>query len=384
MKWNPFKKTQLTSQIIETKPDNLHYTFNTSMGKLPAGDLTRPMIIANGNNTEKFIRFDHNTNLFPQLLNQLANQSPLHGACIKMKVGAIIGGGFEIESLNEDLRARVNEYAFIKKNKLVKMSRELAHDLVIHNRMHVLVKKGGQSICRIAPEKIRRNEDGSILTYSVDWSRNNGQVTYPEYYHGCQEDSIFSYYSYSPGCDIYPLPTSNACNNLAFLDSEIGNLQRDNITNSIYPSYVVKTTAKFNSDAERNAFFQAVEQLRQPGNRGRVVAFNNENVDKLPTIDAMPTNDLPKAFIELSREIKEGICTAHQIKPILVVSSQGQLGATTEIQDAEQMFHKNYVMGAKAELEEYLNDLFQIGGLTSTIKINEYRIIDGEITKIQD
>lgn len=370
--------------ITQPESNSVYSSFSTPLGDIGTGDLTKPYI-RSYTTSEPFVRYG-NDNLFPQILNQLAVQSGLHGSILKFKANAVIGGGFELTSPDKSAQAKIKEYAFLSKNKFNKLMREITDDLLIHGRMHVLVKNndGKKSIHRIGPEKVRINEARTLVTISKDWSRSIDKVTYPEYYEGCEVDSVFSYYISSPGGDIYPYVTYQGCLNWAFLSTEISSLQKDNIQNSIYPSYIISTGGKPKTQAEIDALSKSVKTLTEPGKRGKAIVFANQNLDSIPTVQALPTNDIPKAFDTLMKDIREEICTAHQINSaIMGVKTQGQLGATTEIQDSNLIFEKNFIQPTRAELEEYANDLLAICDINATLTIKNLQIIDDKITEIK-
>lgn len=374
-------KPQITE--VETKPS--YSTFSTPLGQIGKGDLTAPYIRSYSSG-EQYVRYG-NDNLFPQILNQLAIQSGLHGSILKFKANAIIGGGFELTSPDKSAEAKIKEYAFLHKNKFKKMMRELTDDLLIHGRVHILVKQGPMgNVClkRVGPEKIRVSEDRCTLAYSYDWSRHTGQKFYPEYYDGCMEDSIYSYYINSPGGDIYPYVTYQGCLNWVFLSSEIPFLQKDFIQNAIYPSYVITTAGKFKSEMEMEEFRKTIKILTEPSKRGKALVFANQNLEALPKIEAMPMLETPKMFDTLMKDVSENIAIAHQINPaIMGVKVTGQLGNTTEIEDSYKIFEKNFIIPTREEIEYIANDLLAIGDINATLTITNLQIIDDEIVNVK-
>ena len=66
------------------------------------------------------------------------------------------------------------------------------------------------------------------------------------------------------------------------------------------------------------------------------------------------------------------------------VKTAGQLGSTTEIQDSYVIFEKNAVMPERETIQDVLNELIGIAGVTDTVTINNYQIVEREIVDKTD
>jgi len=378
MAWYNFKKKQTTTVVTN---DPLYSQFSTPFGKIGEGNLSLPFV--RGYGSERFIRFG-NDNLFPQIVNQMYFQSALNGSIINYKANATIGGGYEITSNDTTAVQKVKEYTFIKKNKFNKLMRQLTKDLIMHGRVCVIIDPTTKdiSIKRVGPEKVRVNINKTIYTISDDWARSVGMYEIKPYYVGATEKTLFVYeIDGDAGQDIYPIPQYCSALNDAFLDGEMSYLQKSNIINSIFPSFMIKLAKKFGSQDEINQFKDTINKAKGAPNAGRIMTFVANSPDQLPTIETIPTNNNDKIFDSTLQRVDANICRAHSIDPLLMgIRISGSLGNGNELVESYNIFEKNVVMPLREMMEEVADELLFIAGINSTIKINNYQIVDGVIT----
>lgn len=377
MAWYNFNKKQTTTVVTN---DPLYSQFSTPFGKIGEGNLSLPYV--RGYGSERYIRFG-NDNLFPQIVNQMYFQSALNGSIINYKSNAVIGGGYEITSNDTSAVQKVKEYTFIKKNKFNKLMRQLTKDLIMHGRVCVIIDPTMKdiSIKRVGPEKVRVNINKSIYTISDDWARSIGMYEIKPYYVGATEKTLFVYeIDGDAGQDIYPIPQYCSALNDAFLDGEMSYLQKSNIINSIFPSFMIKLAKKFGSQDEINQFKDTINKAKGAPNAGRIMTFVANSPDQLPTIETIPTNNNDKIFDSTLQRVDANICRAHSIDPLLMgIRVSGSLGNGNELQQSYTIFEKNVVMPLREMMEEVADELLFIAGINSTIKINNYQIIAEQI-----
>jgi hypothetical protein len=310
-------------------------------------------------------------------------QSSLNGSIINYKSNAVIGGGFEITSNETTAVQKVKEYTFIKRNKFNKLMRQLTKDLIMHGRVCVIIDPTMKDISlrRLGPEKVRVNITKSFYTISDDWARSVGMYELPCHYVGAKEKTLFVYeIDGDAGQDIYPIPQYCSSLNDAFLDGEMSYLQKSNIINSIFPSFMLKLAKKFGSQDEINQFKDTINKAKGAPNAGRIMTFVANSTDQLPTIETIPTNNNDKIFDSTLQRVDANICRAHSIDPLLMgIRVSGSLGSGNELQQSYVIFEKNVVMPLREMMEEVGDELLFIAGVNSTIKINNYQIIGDEI-----
>lgn len=381
--FNIFKKQEKQVEVITNQP--MMSTFSTPFGKIGQGNLSLPYVRANIGG-EQYVRFGSD-NLFPSILNQLYYTSPLHGGIINFKANSVIGGGFEIISKAKTAKEKVEEYSYTKRIYLDKLSRQLTKDLIMHERVHLLIcnKNGQKTVTRLSPEKVRYNENKNLFTTSDDWSRNANLKTYPAYNPSIQGDSIYLYENdLVAGQDYYPIPSYCSANNWMFVDGEMAYLQKSNIINSIFPSFMLTMAKKFESSEEAQGFRDIIDNAKGAPNAGRIMAFVSEFPENLPTVTPLPQNNNDKLFIETITNIESNICRSHQLDPLIIgIRPSGKLGSGAELPQAYAIFEKNVVMPLRRQITEILNDIMLIGGFISKIEINNFQVIENEITQVK-
>lgn len=373
-----FNRKKEEGKVIGEGP--LFSAFSSPFGKVGEGNLSLPYVRSYG--SERWVRFG-NDNLYPQLINQMYYQSPLHSTIINFKTNAVIGGGYELTSQDTSGVQKVKEYTFIKRNKFNKLVRQITKDLIMHGRICIIVDPTGKDVRleRIGPEKVRVNEAKTIFTISKDWSRSIDMYEIRPYTPNCTERSLFYYeIDGDAGQDIYPIPSYCSALNWVFVDGEMSYLHKSNIINSIFPSFMIKLAKKFGSQEEINQFKDTINKAKGAPAAGRIMTFVANDESQLPTIEPIPVNQNDKLFEQTDGRIDLQLSRAHSIDPLLVgIRTTGALGSGTDIQIAYTIFEKNVVMPLREQMTEVIDDLLHIGGLTSTVTINNFQIIENVI-----
>jgi capsid portal protein len=369
------------TNIPSAPKEPLQSMFSTSYGNVGKGNLTLPVITSYNN--DQFIRFPLGDNLYPQLINQMYKTSSMNGAIIDFKALSIIGGGFILESPDKSAKAKIDEYTFIKQNRFNKLMRQLTHDLVLHGRICVFVHNinGKIRLERVGPERIRNNAKFTMFTYSDDWFRNYNKKDYLPYRPGIEGTSLFYYTIDSvAGQDYYPLPAYTSALNACQVAGDIPFLYKQNMINSSFPSGMITVARTFQSQEEINEFKATVESGKGPQEAGRLIAFAGGNDSELPKFTEIPTSQNDKLFLDARLMIQDEICTAHMVAPIIMgIQTPGKLGSGNELEAAYASFEKTIVMSHRIMMEEVGDELLFIAGIPSTLKINDFKIVDGEV-----
>jgi hypothetical protein len=379
-----FQKEEKKTFEVNTESE-LFSTFSTPFGKVGKGDLAAPYIRSYG--SESFCRFG-NDNLYPQLINQMYYKSPLNGSIINFKTNAVIGGGFNLISNDTSAEQKIKEYTFIKRNKFKKLMRQFSKDLIMHGRVCVIIDPSGKDvrITRVGPEMVRNNWNKTIYTVSTDWSRSIDMVEYQPYNPTLKDRSMWVYeIDGDAGQEIYPLPQYISASNWFFIDGEMSYLQKSNMINSIFPSFMITLAKKFKTQEEKDEFVRTVNNAKGAPEAGRIMTFVADLAEQLPNITAIPTNTNDKLFTETTEAIQSNIAFAHSIDPLLMgIRVSGKLGSGNDIAISYQIFEKNVVMPLREMMTEIGDELLSIGGINATIEINNYQIIDNVIVDKTD
>ena len=379
---------QTFSDKVEAKViDNSFQSFSTPFQKTPQGNLSLPYV-SDRATLGNYVFFGSD-NLFPQTINQVYYSSPLHGAIVDFKTQASVGGGFDVDLTNLDVKEKVDYYTLCKRLGLEKLVPSITRENILHQRVYFLVTLKGGKVTRferVSSDKVRKNSDGSIFTVAYDWTYQRDLKQYEPYSKKCKEGVyMLAFEEMTVGQDIYPIPQYTSAMNFAFLSGELSYLAKSNIQNSVFPSFAIKFPKKPQGDEEMEAIKQTVNKMKGAENAGKAVAFFANNKEQLPELDAIPTNDNDSLFKEASELITEQICFAHTIDPILLgVRTTGSLGNGSDIKQAYVIFEKNVVMPIRERTEHIINTLFEVAGLDVKLEIKNFQIIEEVITEVEE
>lgn len=359
-------------------------SFSTPFGKIGGGDLSKPYISTNYLGAGGYVRFGVD-NLFPQLINQLYYTSPLNSSIINLKVNATIGGGFEIINGNTTAEGKVDEYTFLKKNKVNKLLKGITKNFVMHSAVYVCVhfndKRKPIKFDLIPSEKVRADIEKEYYFISNDWSRGVHSEIIKAYSPTCKErKQIICLKDDSPGQDVYPLPSYITSFNWAFLDGEMSYFHKSNIQNSIFPSFALMLPKIPGSKEEQDQLIDTVDKAKGASNAGKALIFAANSKDELPDIKEVPTNQNDKLFLQTDAQIDLKISQAHQIDPILAgIRTSGKLGSGTDIKQSYTIFEKNVIKPLRNDIEEFMNEILELFNISGEFKIKDFQIIGDEI-----
>lgn len=380
--WNKKEKFEDASNLNNATVHYKHQQFGSPLVKIGKNDITKPYIDSSYVGKDTYVRFGLDNN-YPQLIDQMYYQSPLHSSIIDFQINAAIGGGWEILG-NKDGKAKVDEYVFTKKHKLDKILRAVALDLKMHRRSHILICRNKEGVVykfeRIIPSKVRYNKDASIYWVSDNWLSSEGLKVYKKYdFKSNDEYSIFSIIDLesSPGQDVYPLDKTISAFNWCYLDGQSSTLQKKNIEKSIFGSIVIKRPKAFDSKEEFDEFRRDVSN--KEGEIVPVLVFAADGKENLPEIESFPANQNDKAFAEMFTRIDEKICQAHSLNPVLLLEGTGGLGSGSDITAVYPIYEKNVILPFRNLIEEFMNDILDIFDIKGYFKIKNFQIIDGKI-----
>ena len=376
------------SQPKTTGTTSSPQTFSTPFMRIGKGNLAAPYVNTFYTISGRFVRFGED-NLYPQLLNQLYFQSPIHGACVDFITNAVVGGGYEWAFPGTTPRERVEILTFEKRNHIKTLFRTITRDIVIHNRVTLLMCKmsdGTYRIKRLDPSTIRHNVEMTKVVWSPDWSRGEvGAKYYNMWTPGCKDkESVLLWQDNSPGQDIYALPPYQGSLNWAYLDSEQSFFHKQNIQNSVFPSIVIRRPKEFQSQDEIDTFREQLRMKQGAENSGSALVLTGQGFDQTPEVIFSSSNPNDTVFAETAKECKEQICISHKINPaVMGIKVQGSLGNAQELEMSYTIFEKNVVMPLRHQVEDIFGEIVDACGFNNTMIINDYQIIEREIQKTE-
>lgn len=353
---------------MDKKTDNLH-VLKLSQVEIPSHKNVYT-------SSDEWVKWGEN-NLYPLYLLDLFSRSSLHHSIVTSKVDYIVGEGFSYDANKDQHTDDVLLYA--NKNETWNdILKKAAFDYVLYNGFALEIRKGKWnpgivSIRNIDFHTIRTGKrigteiDELIKKYYVceDWKRyrsyGNSVRTVSAYNKDTDEDVQLLYvFNRIPGADYYPKPDYEG--GLAAIEtaSEIANFQLATIKNGMYPGLFINFfEGTLTEEEQRNKVdaFQRKFTGSDPANK-TLFSFNNSK-DTAPTITPIETNDNESKFKDIYENIKNEVLYSHRVtSPMLVGDkTEGQLGGSTELLVAWQLFYNNVIKSAKQEILKTFNML---------------------------
>lgn len=383
---NFFNFNKNTSQpVIPTEKTGYH-NFTTQFLEVGNGNLSMP-VINNQYTTSGYVRFG-NDNLYPNLLRQLYHTSPLHSSIINYITNATVGGDYVIDGPERGID-KVKLYKFANEINLPKFIKGITRDALVFGVINIQITNDSTGTAvrakRIPMDELRWDEEMLMYTYSKDFLRNHNGAKIEKYVINKPNHTGIYSVRMDDGDTTYPIPSYCSANNWIMLDGEQSFLHKSNIQNSIFPSYVIKFPKKPASQEEADAYRQTIESGRGAKNGGRVLTFFENGLDQLPIIEPLPSNQNDKLFLQTSDQCDNKICQAHAIAPSLMgIMVSGKLGMTNNIRETYTIFEKNTILPLRKEIENIVNHLMDIYGVTGTFAFKNYQIIGDVIVETKN
>lgn len=366
-----------------------YMSFGSQFREFGTENLALPIIRDTLTGSGGHVRFGIN-NDNPQRLNQMYYTSPINGAIVNFKVNAVIGGGFTIKSRKGTAEGVAKAMVFEKKYRIKKLVLPSLRDYVIHESAYFLCKfseaKKLIKISRIPREQVRNTADKNFYFVSKDWSQQiDIKVLRPYTGVDIQSEMILCFEAYSVGMDTYSLPSYTSAMNWFELDGQMSVFHKNNIKNSIFPSFMITFPKKPSGDAQLKEIKSTIEGAKGVSNVSRVMTFFANNKDQMPVLTSVPINDNSKLFDQSDRQIDSQACKAHCIDPLLMgIRVAGSLGSGNELKQTYTIFEKNTVIPLREVEENMFNTILSIAGVDAEFKVNEYQIINETIVAVED
>ncbi|RYZ88757.1 MAG: winged helix-turn-helix transcriptional regulator [Proteobacteria bacterium] len=318
------------------------------------------------NKSSGLINYGEDNN-YPLYLLDKFNRSPKHGAIVKGKATYIAGGGFQTsESQMLPQANRTGEtYDSIAK--------KAALDLVLYGGFYleVIWNNGGTGceVFHVDYHKVRSDKKNKKFVIKDDWSTRQGEKT--ERYAFNKEKrtgaQILYFKEYRPGIDTYTLP--DYVQSLTYIEADIliADHVLQNANSGFTPSkMIVFTDGEPDTEEEKIAIEKGITK-KYTGYKGSklILSFANSK-DQAPLILDLGASDLTKEdFQRVDLLIQQNIFSSHGVtSPMLFgVKTEGQLGGSTELRNAYEVFKNTYVHAKQKSIEEVFHSLFEINGI---------------------
>lgn len=326
-------------------------------------------------------------NLYPNLIEQTLQMSPVHNACYQFINGSVIGGGYEFINYNElPIKDRTEIKTFESRNKLKKLVKMITKDYLIHRRINLLVIKDNKGVItfeRINPSRVRYNKAKDTFYVSEDYTMMSANKVYKRYHTGCEPNTYMIEFddiedSYAP----YAMPNWASAMTSIKLNAKIDDFQDANCENSINPSLVVLKPQLFETQEERAKYIGDLRKQKGVDQTGNILLFSAPNKEQLPEITQLEANKNGDLFVGLRESTIENICFGWGINPVLIgQKTPGSLGVTHELDIAMKKAKVTVINPAKEHIEETLNMMLELSNISNTLIINNFDIYDFKTTE---
>lgn len=288
-----------------------------------------------------YIKYGEDNN-YPEYLTFLFNKSAKHNAILTGKAFYIFGEGYE------NGNAKVNRLG----ESLNDLAKKCILDIEIYGgfRLEIIWNAAGRvsEIYHVDYTTIRLGKESGFF-YKETWEKLNRdeEVFIPAFNPlnpvGTQ---IYAYNEYRPMTRFYPLPSYIGCNNFIETDIEISKYYLSAIRNGMMPSKMIQFfKGEPTEDKKREIEHRFGRKFAGTENAGKfLLVFNDVNASRSVEINDLSASELDKQFVELNKTCQQEIFSGHRItSPMLFgIKTEGQLGGTTELSVAYEIFINTY------------------------------------------
>lgn len=328
-------------------------------------------------------------NDYPQYLLELYNKSAKHNAIIKGKVNYIIGNGWtapETDVIANEFIKQPNPY-----ESLDDLTRKVSTDIEVFGGAYLEIiwsMVGGQltSVSHIDYTKIRTNKDNTQFWYKYNWNdRKETPVVVNRFNTQLRQGRQILYLKeYRPGLDTYALPGWMGALNYVESDIEVSRHVLGNAQTGFSASKMITlTNGDPTPDEKRNIERRFHDRFTGSDGKKIILSFTDDPARK-PIVDDLGTSDLTKEnFGQVDLLIQQNIFAGHQIvSPVLFgIKTEGQLGASNELQIAYEIFKNTYSNDKQRFIESSMNMLARIKGSSEEMHIVPLEPISFQLTE---
>lgn len=307
-------------------------------------------------------------NEYPLFLNYLYTKSAPHRAFIDGKVQYYLSvldsipqeldnNGFSKEKLGDVIGKCLKDY-------------ELKNAFAIKATYNALYKRKDLEYINI--DKIRISKNGENIYVSNDWKDRNSPIEiYPNLsFDPTKENGIYVYfgdvYDYidEDGTLVkgyYPSPTYSSAINSIMADIAIAEFDYTEISTGFKAGTVISLNdgVPETKEEQREIIDDIRKKLTDKNKYGGILVLFSSSRENSPEINQVNGNDLVDRYSQLRNEVLQRIIIAHNItSPLLVgVKTSGQLGGSTEMQDAKMIFEEKYIKPRLNSFIKFINGI---------------------------
>lgn len=319
-------------------------------------------------------------NLYAQYLLELYSKSTINSSILNSIGDFISGEGFEG---NDTFLENANGT-----DTLDKILEKVALDIAIFGSfaLDVIYNRGGKlsHIEHIPVQTVRiakPSEDKPQGIYiSSDWSnlKKNKPVWFQSYdpNNVIEGHQVMYVKKYRAGIDYYTLPHYTQALNWIELDIKISQYHLNAATNGWTPSLLINVNKGIPSDDEKDEFKRNLDATYTGvENANKYVLSFNESAENAIDITPIQNDISDKKYLQLIEQMEQMIMNANKVTSPMLFGFRvpGQLGGTTELIDAFNMYQKTVIGSFQDVITGAFNSLSSINGY-GEITIKQYEL----------
>lgn len=322
-------------------------------------------------------------NLYPDYLISLLNRSSKHNAIIKRKAMMVGGNGFVMDGLStETINFISNVYDELNLNEIL---HRISFDFELFGgfALELIYSKDRTKIASInyIPfNKCRLSDCRKYVYYSDDWTNLNKFAPIKKPIMDLQNpvvNQILYVKEYRPGNEYYPTPDYLPIVPYCELEYDICLFHLNQVKNGFAPSMVITFNNGVPNDEEmRDVIHQLQNDYQGAMNSGKVMFLFSDGIERAPQITPIQLNNSDERFVELNREITQGILTGHQVTNpgLFGISVPGELGQKNVILESLEIFQSTYVDPKQKAIERIFNKLGRFNNLPDQLVLKKYSL----------
>ena len=309
-------------------------------------------------------------NDYPQFLVGLFYNSSIHGGIVNSKVKYIASSGLDAQT--NDLP----KWELIKKNgnapfSLDEISLMIAKDFELLDSFAIMFKKNPISkfwdAHHVSTELIRKGEDSSFFYYSENWKERNqteektGFKKIKNIEDLSLEDKECLLYVSSRSKrhiidektglltkSVYPIPSYSGAIKSIMASIEMNYFRYSEVVNSFKGGTMINipTGAPDNEHDKKKLINQLKGDATNRDTQGGIIVTFSRGSENAPTVTQINGNNLDQRYLLTQESIIDDIMVGHSvISPTLFsIKTAGQLGGSSELETAYQLFMNNYAL----------------------------------------
>ena len=354
-----------------------------------------PPVIEESKKNE-WVTYGENNSYYTFLMERYKN-STTNNAIINNISRLIYGKGLSATDANK----KPNEYAQMKAMISAEDLRKVVLDFEMLGQAAFQVhytadRKKVQKLYHIpvhllAPEKCNKDGEIEAYYYSNNWEdiRNYAPERIPAFGFGNEKVEILMVQPYSVGMKYFSYVDYQGGIPYAVLEEDISNYLINEVNRGFSGRIVVNFNNGVPTPEEQDIIKSKVlSQLSGTDGHKVIVAFNNNSESKT-TVDAMPVNDAPDLYNQLSEECMRKIMLSHNVtSPLLfgIATTTGFSANADELQNSFILFDNMVIKPKQEVILEAIDQALAYNNVSLDLRFEELQPLDaeGDLTKTDE